>query len=159
LKLATGLLIFGFAVSFDSLFPALFIQKSLKYERCGHLVYNAAVLLAGASCFIENLVRLAGGQTLVAQVDGQAGEVAQFRGEGLSCCRLAALGSIEMQRVPGHNSGYAKAASEAGERTQIFAPAAAAFQREHRLCGQAEFVRDGHADTPVADIDAQKSGG
>jgi hypothetical protein len=32
------------------------------------------------------------------------------------------------------------------------------FQGHHRLGGQAQFVRDGHADAAVADIEAQVAG-
>ena len=49
----------------------------------GYLVYHAAVLLAGAAGFIEDLVGFAGGQALVPEVNGQAGEVLEFGGKGL----------------------------------------------------------------------------
>ena len=50
----------------------------------------------------------------------------------------------------------------AGERAEIFAGDAAgaafALEREHRLGGEAEFVRDGDADAAVADVEGEIAG-
>ena len=61
----------------------LLVEKRLQNERGGDLVDHAAVLLAGVAGFIQNLVGFAGGQTLVPQVDGQAGQFAELGGKGL----------------------------------------------------------------------------
>jgi hypothetical protein len=136
----------------------LIVQKSLKNNRRCHLVDHPAMLLARAASFIEKLVGLLSGEALVAQVDGEAGELAQLSGESLALCRLAAFGSVQVQRISHHDTGHVKAASQPGNGAQVFAPAAAAFQRQNRLCGQPQFVGHGYADAAVADIEAKEPG-
>ena len=103
-----------------SLFPVpcslYFIEKSLQDERRGNLVHYPAMLLAGAPGLVENLVSLLRGQPLVAQVNGKAGKLTQFPGESLRLFRLAACRPLKMQRIPHHNTGHAKTASQPGQR-------------------------------------------
>ncbi len=111
--------------------------------------------LAGVAGFIENLVSFAGSQPLVPQVNGQAGQRAQFGGKGLSFSGLGADAAGQIQRIAHHDARDAKAAAEAGKRAQVFALIALALQRQNRLRRQAQLVRDGYADAAVADVEGE----
>jgi hypothetical protein len=54
----------------------VFIEEGLEDQGGGYLIDDAAVLLAGVAGFIEDLVGFAGGEALVPEVDGEAGELA-----------------------------------------------------------------------------------
>ena len=64
-----------------SLCPSLFVEEGLEDEDGGYLVDDALVILASVSSFVEELMSFPGGETLVPQVNGQAGEVAQLGGK------------------------------------------------------------------------------
>lgn len=108
--------------------------------------------------FVEDLVGLVAGQALVPKVDGQAGQLTQLFGELSILLCLRACFSGEMFGVAHNNARYSEPAAEPRQRAQIFTPAAAPFEREHRLRRQAQFVRDGHADSSIADIEAEIAG-
>ena len=113
------------------------------------------MLLAGVACFVENLVSFAGGQPLVPEVDGKAGQSAQFGGKGLGFGSLRADVAGEMHRIAHYDAHDAKAAAEAGQRAQVVAAVVLPLQRQNRLRGQAQLVRDGYADAAVADVEAE----
>jgi len=127
----------------------------LQDERGGYLVDYAAMLLAGVTCFVENLMSLMGGQPLVPQMDWQAGQSAQFGGKGLNLGGLGAYVAGKMHGIAYHDSRDAKAAAEARQRAQVIALIVFALQRQNRLRGQAQFVGDSYADAAVADIEAE----
>ena len=124
-------------------------------ERGGYLIDYAAMLLAGVAGFIENLVGLAGGQPLVPQVDGQAGQRAQFGGKGLDLGGLGTDAAVQMHGIAHHDAHDGEAPAEAGQRTEVVALIALALQRQNRLRCQAQLIRDGNADAAVADIEAE----
>ena len=130
-------------------------HKRLQDERGGHLVDYAAMLLAGVAGFVKNLVGLASGQPLVPQVDGQAGQRAQFGGKGLNLGGLGADVAGKMHRIADHDAHDTKAAAEAGQRAEVVAAVVLALQRQDRLRRQAQLVRDGYADAAVADVEAE----
>jgi hypothetical protein len=59
------------------------IQKRLENQGGRNLVDNAAMVLAGVAGFVEDLVSLAGGEALIPEMNGEAGEFSQVGGEGL----------------------------------------------------------------------------
>ena len=131
------------------------VEEGLENQSGGNLIDDAAVLLAGVAGLIEDAVRLVGGQALVPEVDGQAGELAEFGGEVLGLLRLGAGLAGEMDWIADHQSHDGVAACQAGEGAQVFTAVAAAFQGEDRLGGKAELVADGHADAAIADVEAE----
>lgn len=117
------------------------------------------MVLAGMARPIENLVGFARSEALVAQMDGQAGELAQFGSESLGLCRLAAFDALlQVQRIADDDAGHIEAAGEPGQGAQVFAAAAAALEGQHRLRGQAQFIGDGYADAAVADVEPEIAG-
>jgi len=137
---------------------ALFFHKRLQNQRGGHLIDDAAMFLAGVAGFVEDMVSLAGGQPLVPEVDGEAGQLAEFGGKGLSFGGLRACIAGEMHGIAYHNAYDAKAPAEARQGAQIVAAVVMPLQRQHRLRGQAQFVRDGNTDAAVADVEAKIAG-
>ena len=131
------------------------VHERLQDERGGYLVHYAAMLLAGVSGFVKNLVGLAGGQPLVPEVNGQAGQRAQFGGKGLGFGGLRANVAGEMQGIAHHDARDTEAAAEASQRAEIVAAVVLALQRQNRLRGQAQFVRDSYADAAGADVEAE----
>lgn len=83
---------------------SLLFHERLKDERGGYLVYHAPVLLAGVAGFIQNLVSLARGEPLIPEVDGQAGQRAQFGGKGLGFDGLGAYVAGEMDGIAHHDA-------------------------------------------------------
>jgi hypothetical protein len=73
------------------------------------------MLLAGVAGFVENLVGFAGGQPFVAEVDGQAGQSAQFGGKGLNLGGLGAEFAGEVQGIAHYDAHYAKATRQASQ--------------------------------------------
>jgi hypothetical protein len=57
-----------------------------------------------------------------------------------------------MHGVADHDAYDAKAAAEAGQRTEVVAAIVLALQRQNRLRRQAQLVRDGYTDAAVADV-------
>jgi hypothetical protein len=135
--------------------PCPFVHERLQDERCGHLVNYMAVLLAGVAGLIQNLVGLAGGQPLVPQVDRQASQVAQFRGEGLDFGGLRAQLPGEMHGIADHDARHAKPPRQPGQPAQIISPVVAPLQRHHRLRRQPQLIRHSYPDAAVADVEAE----
>ena len=138
--------------------PALFFQKRLQDEGGGYLVDYAAVLPAGVACFGEELVGFAGGQALVPQVDGEAGELSQLIREGLRFGGAGACCAGEMGRVADDDAGDSKPPGEACDGAQVVSGAAADFDGHNGLGGESEFVGDGDADALRADIESEIAG-
>jgi hypothetical protein len=86
----------------------------LQDQRGGYLVDYSAMLLAGVAGFVEDLVGFAGGQALVPEVDGQAGESAQLGGKGLSFNGLGAGFAGQVHGVAHYDADDGEAAAEAG---------------------------------------------
>jgi hypothetical protein len=141
----------------------LFVEEGLEDEDGGDLVDDAAVLLAGVAGLIEDLVGFAGGEALVPEVDGKAGERAEFGGKCLIYGGLWTDVTGEVEGVSDDDADDGKAAGETGEGAEVVAGDAAAgalaLEGEDGLGGEAEFVRDGNADAAVADIEAEKTRG
>jgi hypothetical protein len=133
-------------------------KKRLQNQRGGDLIDDAVMLLAGMTCFVENLVGLVGGQALIPEVDGKAGQLTEGGGEGLSLDGLRADFAAQMDRVADDDSGDFETATETSERAQIVSRIAFAFQREHRLRGQAQCIRNRNPDAPVADVESEIAG-
>ena len=76
------------------------------------MVDNLAVLLPCVAGFVKDLVGVKGGQALIPQVDGQAGQFAQLGSKGLSLGRLRAGFAGEVHRVTHHDAHYAEAPAE-----------------------------------------------
>jgi len=130
----------------------------LQNQRRSHLVHYLAVLLPSVAGLVEDRVRLAGGQPLVPQVNGQAGQFAQFGGKGLCFGRTRAGLTGKMQRVAHHNSRHAESPAEPRQRAQIVPELAAPLEREHGLRREAQLVGDGNADAAAANIEAEIAG-
>jgi hypothetical protein len=130
----------------------------LQNQRGGNLIDDAAVLLARVAGLIQNLMGFVGGKALVPKMNGQAGQLAERGGESLGFDGLRAEFATEMNRVADDDSGDFEAAAEPGEGAQIVAGVALAFQRENRLRGQAQRIRDRNPDAPVADVESEIAG-
>lgn len=57
------------------------VEEGLENEGGGYLIDEAAVLLAGMAGFIEDLMGFSGGEALIPEVDGKAGEFAKLGGK------------------------------------------------------------------------------
>lgn len=146
------------AIFFDPRGVAPVVQKGLENERGGHLVHYFAVLLAGVTGFVENLVGLPSGQPLVPHMDGQAGEDAQFGGKGLGLERPGTDVAGEMEGIADHDSRHAEAPAEAGQRAKVLARVVTPLQGKDRLRGQPQLVRDGDADALRANVEREIAG-
>jgi hypothetical protein len=113
------------------------------------------MLLARVAGFIQDMMRFTRGQALVPHVNGKAGQLAQFGGQGLRLGRLRALFSGEMDGVADDDADDTKAAGKSRQGTQILAAIMAALQGQHRLRGQAQLVGDSHADAAVANVEGE----
>jgi hypothetical protein len=130
----------------------------LQNERCGDLIDQRFVLLAGFAGGVEDFVGFAGGEPFVPKIERQTGQLGQFGGEGLDFGGLCARFAGQMQRIAGDNPCAAEFAAEAGERAEVVAGVALAGEREDGLRGEAELVRDGDADALRADVEAEIAG-
>lgn len=134
------------------------VEKALEDESGGYLIDDGTMLPAGVAGFVENLVRFAGREALVPQVDGQAGQFGEAGGKRLGLGRLKTGVTCQMKRIADHNCGDIEATGKPGQRAQILARIAAPLQGEHGLGGEPQFVGDGDADAAVADIETEKTG-
>jgi hypothetical protein len=88
-------------------------------------------------------------------MNGQAGQFAEFGGEGVDFGGLGAEVAGEMEGIADDDGGDLEAAREAGQRAQVFTAIVAALEGQNRLRRQTEFVRDSDADAPVADVEGE----
>ena len=81
-------------VGIQVLTVAVVVEEGLQDQCGGDLVDDLLVILAGTTSFVENLVRLATGEALVPQMDGEPCEFAEFRCElpGLESARAVVSG-------------------------------------------------------------------
>lgn len=63
-----------------------------------------------------------------------------------------------MQGIADHDPRDAEAPRKTRQGAQIFARIPPAFQRQDRLCGEAQFIGHGHADALRADVEAKIAG-
>ena len=139
-------------------FLVLFVEEGLEYEGCGDLVDNILVLLPCAAGLVEDLVSLPAGEALVPQVDGQAGQRAEFSGESLDSGGARALVAGDVQRIADDDAGDGVAAGYAGDGAEVVARIAAGFERHDGLSREAEFIGHGDADAPGAHVEAEMPG-
>lgn len=137
---------------------ASLFQKRLQDQRGGHLVHHFAMFLTGMAGLVENLMRLARGQPLIPQMDGQTGQLAQRGGKGLRFNGLRADVAREMHGIADHNARDAKATAEPRQRAQVLALIVLSGQRQNRLRREPKLVRHGHADAAIADIKTEIAG-
>lgn|GEM_PF-4362859 len=116
------------------------------------------MVLAGVACFVEDLMGFVRGKALIPEVNGQAGQLAKLGGEGLSFDGLGAEFAGEMHGVADNNGHDSKAPGKTGDGAQILAWVAVALERENRLGGEAEFVRDSNANAAIANIEGEVAG-
>lgn len=140
------------------MFPALFVKKRLEDQSGGNLVNDAAVLLPGMTGFVENLVRFAGRQALVPQVDGQSSQRTQFGRESLRLYGSRALLSRHVQRIAHHNGGHAEPSRKARQGAEVFTRVAPHLKSENRLRREPQFVRYSHAYALRTDVEAEVPG-
>jgi hypothetical protein len=127
----------------------------LENQGGGHLIHDFAVLLARVAGLVEDAVGLVGGEALVPEADRKAGEFRQIVSEGLRFGSAGALGAGEVERMADHDSGYAEPPRQARQGAQVIARIAFPLQGEDRLGGEAQFVGNGDADAPGADVEAE----
>jgi len=130
----------------------------LEDEGGGDLIDDAAVVLAGVASFIEDLVRFAGGEAFVPEMNRQPGEGAKLRGEGLGLEGTGAGIAGEMNGIANDDGDYAETAGEAGQGAKIVAGVAVDFKGENGLGGEAQFIGDGDADALGADVKGEVAG-
>ena len=76
--------------------------------------------------------------------------------KSLGFCSLGAHVPRHVERIPNDNRRTPVFAQQASERLEILL-CVFSNQSEHRLRGQAQFIRDGHADAAVAKIEAEQT--
>jgi hypothetical protein len=96
-----------------------------------------------------------GGKALVPQVNGQAGERAQFSGEELDLFSLRALLAGEAQRIADDDSGDGVATAEACQGAEVVPPIAMTFQGQDGLRREAQLVGDSDTDAAVAYVERE----
>src|SRR5665213_72215 len=91
------------------------VEEGLEDQDGGYLIHEGLMFLASFSGGIENGVRFLGGQPLVPQGQGQAGELSKFLGKmaGLVCLGAGLTG--EMQRISGDDPYAAEPTAETGQ--------------------------------------------
>jgi hypothetical protein len=134
------------------------VEKALEDEGGGYLVDDGAMLRSGSASLIQNVVRFAGGEALVPQVDGQAREFGETGGKGLGFGGLGTGRAGQMKRVADHNSGDVEAAGEAGERTHVFTGIAAPLKGEHGLRSEPQLVGERDTNAAIADVETEEAG-
>jgi hypothetical protein len=139
-------------------------EEGLQDEHRGDLVDDVfaadafRVWRAGVAEGVEMAVGFGGGEALVPEVDGELELIAEGLGEGL---RAGGLGAL----VAGHVEGVADdcfgdgavLAQDAGDGFQVVAQFGA-MQREERLRGVAERVRERETYAALAYVEAENSG-
>src|SRR5690348_10111670 len=80
------------------------VEKILEDDAGGYLIDDGAMLRSGSASLIQNVVCFAGGEALVPQVDGQAGEFGETGGKGLGFGGLGTGRAGQMKRVADDNS-------------------------------------------------------
>jgi hypothetical protein len=116
------------------------------------------VILAGVPRFIEHLVRLVAGEALIPKVNGQTGQFAKLGRKNLGFGGLRAQLPGKVKRIAHHDSGHGEAPRQPRQRAEILARIAIPLQGENRLHRDAEFVADGNANAPIADVEGQIAG-
>lgn len=102
-------------------------------------------------------VSLGRGETLIPEVHGKGEGFAEGFGEGLGFGGLGAQVAGKIQGIPENNGGTVEPAKEPAERPEVLAKAFAG-EGEHGLRGEAELVRNGHADAAGAIVEAEEAG-
>lgn len=113
------------------------------------------MLRARVAGFIEDLVRGFGRKPFIPEVNGESGALAEGRGKGAGAGRLRTLRAIHVQGKANHDSGHLEPAAEPRQGARVLMAAVAALQRENGLGGEAEAVRDSHANAAVADVEPE----
>lgn len=116
------------------------------------------MLLSRMPGLVEKLVRLLGGEPLVAKVDRQAGDCTKFVGEDPRFCGLRAFASVEMKRMADDDPGNVVAPRQPGQRAEVFPPIVAPVESENRLRRKPQLIGDGYADAAIADVESEIAG-
>jgi hypothetical protein len=136
------------------LFPA--VQERLQNQRCRNLVHHLPMVLPFVTGLVEDLVRLAGRQSFVPEINRQPRQFAKGAGKHLCFLRSLAAFARKMQRIADHNPDYPEAPGEPRQGPHVLARISLPCECEHRLGGQAEFVRHGYADALGTEVEAEK---
>jgi hypothetical protein len=116
------------------------IEEGLQDQGGGNLVDHAAMVLAGAPRLVQYLVSFAGGQPLIPEMDGEAGEFSQFGREGLGILRAQILFAGKMEGISDHDGGDVEPPGQARQRTHILARISPPQQGQDGLRRQPQFV-------------------
>jgi hypothetical protein len=116
------------------------------------------MVLAGMAGLVENLMGFAGGEALVPEVDGEAGESAKLSRKCLGLFGLGAEFAGEVDGIAHHDADDVEAARQAGDGAEVFSMIVTAFEGEDWLGGEAELVGDSNADAAVADVEGEIAG-
>jgi hypothetical protein len=134
------------------------VKVTLQDENGGNLVDNLAMFAAGAAGGVQMAMSFGGGQTLIPEVDGQAGLPSQNLRKGLSLYGLRAKVPGHVEGISNHDLGAGEPADDPLERFEVLA-AVGPNQGEHRLRGQAHGIGDGDPDTAVANVEPEEARG
>ena len=133
-----------------------FGQKAFEDQNRRDLIDHGAVLLTWFAKSVQMAVRFAAGQSLVGEVDGQTKRSAKLLGKGLGLKRLRADFAGHVKRVADDDFRNGMFAKHAADGLNICVQRAA-LQREQRLHGEAEWIRDGEPNAFAADIQREKT--
>ena len=132
------------------------VQIALQDEDGGDLVDDCAVFGSRPAGGMKMTVSLGGGQTLIPEVNGQAGLLGQNLGKSLCFHGLRAEIAGHVKWISDHDLGAGKPADHPLQRFQILT-AVGADEGEHWLRGHAHRIRDGNPDAAVADIEPKQA--
>jgi hypothetical protein len=116
------------------------IEERLQDQSGRNLVDYAAMVLTGAAGLVEDLVRFAGGQALIPEVNREPRPFPQFGSEGLGALRARTLFAGKVEGISKHDGGDAEAPRQARQRAHILARVPTPQQGEDGLRGQPQFV-------------------
>lgn len=133
------------------------VDKALQNQHGSDLVDDLAVARQGASGGVQVAMSLGGAEAFVPEVDWEREGLAKGLGEGVRFGGLGADVAGHIEGVAEDDGGAAVFAQQAAEGFEVLFRVFA-DQGEDGLGGEAELVGDGDADTPAAEIEAQKAG-
>jgi len=134
------------------------VEEGLENEGGCHLVDDPAVLLPGAPGLVKELVSRLRSQPLVPKMNGAARELPQFLGKRADFLALSAHFTRKRERVADDDPIHPIAAGQPVQGTKVLAGIPSPGQRQHWLRGEAQFVRNGHADALGSDVKGKISG-
>jgi hypothetical protein len=131
------------------------IQEALQNQHCGHLIDDVAASGSRCTaCGIQVPVGLGGAHAFIPQMNRELRSFVQLCGKGARGLGAGAVVPGEMQWQANNNLGHLMAARQARQGAQV-GPCLCAVQRQQRLRGQAQCIRERNANAAFAVVQAK----